>query len=100
MFRPLAFTKTYAMAAAAALSLTLVPILMGYWIRGRILPEERNPINRFLIRVYHPVARFVLAHSRAVIVAAAALVAVTVVPLLRLGSEFMPPLYEGDLLYM
>jgi len=100
LFRPLAFTKTYAMAAAAVLSLTVVPILMGYWIRGRILPEERNPINRFLIRVYHPVAAFVLAHSRAVILAAAALVAVTVVPLLRLGSEFMPPLYEGDLLYM
>jgi hypothetical protein len=55
LFRPLAFTKTYAMAAAAALSVTVVPILMGYWIRGRILPEERNPINRFLIRVYHPV---------------------------------------------
>jgi Cu(I)/Ag(I) efflux system membrane protein CusA/SilA len=100
LFRPLAFTKTYAMAAAAALSLTLVPILMGYWIRGRIPPEERNPINRFLIRVYHPVVAFVLAHSRAVILAALALVAVTVVPFLRLGSEFMPPLYEGDLLYM
>ncbi len=100
LFRPLAFTKTYAMGAAAALSLTVVPILMGYWIRGRILPEERNPINRFLIRAYHPVAAFVLAHSRAVILAAAALVAVTVVPLSRLGSEFMPPLYEGDLLYM
>jgi Cu(I)/Ag(I) efflux system membrane protein CusA/SilA len=100
MFRPLAFTKTYAMAAAAALSLTLVPILMGYWIRGRILPEERNPINLFLIRAYHPVARFVLSHSRVVILAAAALVAVTVIPLTRLGSEFMPPLYEGDLLYM
>ncbi len=100
LFRPLAFTKTYAMAAAAALSLTVVPILMGYWIRGRILPEERNPINRSLIRAYHPVAAFVLAHSRAVIIAAAALVAVTAVPFLRLGSEFMPPLYEGDLLYM
>jgi Cu(I)/Ag(I) efflux system membrane protein CusA/SilA len=100
LFRPLAFTKTYAMAAAAVLSLTAVPILMGYWIRGRILPEERNPINRFLIRAYHPAAAFVLAHSRSVIVAAAALVAVTVVPFLRLGSEFMPPLYEGDLLYM
>jgi Cu(I)/Ag(I) efflux system membrane protein CusA/SilA len=100
LFRPLAFTKTYAMAAAAALSVTAVPILMGYWIRGRILPEERNPLNRFLIRAYHPAAAFVLAHSRAVIVAAAVLVAVTVVPFLRLGSEFMPPLYEGDLLYM
>jgi Cu(I)/Ag(I) efflux system membrane protein CusA/SilA len=100
LFRPLAYTKTYAMAAAAALSLTVVPILMGYWIRGRILPEERNPINRYLIRAYHPIAAFVLAHSRAVIVAAAALVAVTILPLLRLGSEFMPPLYEGDLLYM
>ncbi len=100
LFRPLAFTKTYSMAAAAALSVTAVPILMGYWIRGRILPEERNPLNRFLIRAYHPAAAFVLAHSRAVIVAAAALVAVTAVPFLRLGSEFMPPLYEGDLLYM
>jgi Cu(I)/Ag(I) efflux system membrane protein CusA/SilA len=100
LFRPLAFTKTYAMAAAAALSLTVVPILMGYWIRGRILPEERNPINRFLIRVYHPVAAFVLSHSRAVIVAAVAIIAVTIIPLSRLGSEFMPPLYEGDLLYM
>jgi Cu(I)/Ag(I) efflux system membrane protein CusA/SilA len=100
LFRPLALTKTYAMAAAAVLSLTAVPILMGYWIRGRILPEERNPVNRLLIRAYHPVAAFVLAHSRSVILAAAALVAVTAVPFLKLGSEFMPPLYEGDLLYM
>ncbi len=100
LFRPLAFTKTYAMAAAAALSVTAVPILMGYLIRGRILPEERNPLNRFLIRAYHPAAAFVLAHSRAVIATAVALVAVTAVPFLRLGSEFMPPLYEGDLLYM
>ncbi|WP_242392373.1 efflux RND transporter permease subunit [Anaeromyxobacter oryzisoli] len=100
LFRPLAFTKTYAMAAAAALSVTLAPILMGYWIRGRILPEERNPLNRLLIRAYHPVVGFVLAHSRWIILAAAAVVAVTVVPFLKLGSEFMPPLYEGDLLYM
>ncbi|WP_242344628.1 efflux RND transporter permease subunit [Anaeromyxobacter terrae] len=100
LFGPLAFTKTYSMAAAAVLSLTVVPILMGYWIRGRILPEERNPINRFLIRAYHPVAAFVLAHSRAVIVVAVAIIAVTVIPLSRLGSEFMPPMYEGDLLYM
>ncbi len=100
LFKPLAFTKTYAMAASAALSVTAVPILMGYWIRGRIPPEERNPINRFLIRVYHPVVKLVVAHSRWVIVASAALVAVTAIPFLRLGSEFMPPLYEGDLLYM
>jgi Cu(I)/Ag(I) efflux system membrane protein CusA/SilA len=100
LFRPLAFTKTYSMAAAALLSVTLVPVLMGYWIRGKIRPEERNPINRLLIRAYHPVARFVLRYSKLVILAAVLLVAVTVIPFRMLGSEFMPPLYEGDLLYM
>ena len=100
MFRPLAFTKTYSMAAAAILSITIVPILMGYWIRGKILPEERNPINRFLIRIYTPVVDFVLKHNKWVIVAALALLAITVIPFRNLGSEFMPPLYEGDLLYM
>lgn len=100
MFRPLAFTKTYAMAAAALLSVTLVPVLMGYWIRGKILPEQRNPINRALIRGYHPVVRAVLRRPRLVVVAAGAVVALTAIPFLRLGSEFMPPLYEGDLLYM
>ena len=100
LFRPLAFTKTYSMAAASILSITIVPILMGYWIRGKILPEERNPINRFLIRIYTPVVDFVLKHSKWVIVAALGLLAVTAFPLKNLGSEFMPPLYEGDLLYM
>ncbi|MEK6755691.1 MAG: CusA/CzcA family heavy metal efflux RND transporter, partial [Bacteroidota bacterium] len=100
LFRPLAFTKTYSMAAAAILSITIVPILMGYWIRGKILPEERNPINRFLIRIYTPVVEFVLKYNKWVIFAALALLAVTIIPFGKLGSEFMPPLYEGDLLYM
>ena len=100
LFRPLAFTKTYSMAAAAILSITIVPILMGYWIRGKILPEERNPINRFLIGIYTPVVNFVLKHSKWVIIGALALLAITIVPFNRIGSEFMPPLYEGDLLYM
>jgi len=100
LFKPLAFTKTYSMAAAAILSITIVPILMGYWIRGKILPEERNPINRFLIRIYTPVVDFVLKYNKWVIVAALAILAVTIIPFNRIGSEFMPPLYEGDLLYM
>jgi Cu(I)/Ag(I) efflux system membrane protein CusA/SilA len=100
LFKPLAFTKTYSMAAAAILSITIVPILMGYWIRGKILPEERNPINRFLIRIYTPVVDFVLKHNKWVIVAALITLGVTIIPFNRIGSEFMPPLYEGDLLYM
>ena len=100
LFRPLAFTKTYSMAAAALLSITIVPILMGYWIRGKILPEKKNPINRFLIRVYTPVVDFVLQHTRWVITGALVLIGITVFPLSKIGSEFMPPLYEGDLLYM
>ncbi len=100
LFKPLAFTKTYSMAAAALLSITLVPVLMGYWIRGKILPEHKNPINRFLIRIYHPVLEFVLRFKWPVLGLALATVLVTVIPFSRLGSEFMPPLYEGDLLYM
>ena len=100
LFKPLAFTKTYSMAAAAILSITIVPILMGYWVRGKILPEERNPINRFLIRIYTPVVDFVLKHNKWVIVAALILLGITVIPFNNIGSEFMPPLYEGDLLYM
>lgn len=100
LFKPLAYTKTYSMAAAAALSITIVPILMGYWIRGKILPEERNPINRFLIKVYHPVCDFVLKYNKWVIATVLVLLAATYIPFSRLGSEFMPPLYEGDLLYM
>jgi len=100
LFKPLAFTKTYSMAAAAILSITVVPILMGYWIRGKILPEERNPINRFLIKIYTPVVDFVLKYNKWVIVAALVILGVTVIPFNNIGSEFMPPLYEGDLLYM
>jgi len=100
LFKPLAFTKTYSMAAAALLAVTIVPILMGYFIRGRILPEERNPLNRFLIAVYHPVAAFVLKRPKTVLVGVLVLIAVTLFPLSRLGSEFMPSLWEGDLLYM
>ncbi len=100
LFRPLAFTKTYSMGAAAILSITIVPILMGYWIRGKILPEDRNPINRFLIRVYTPVVNFVLKHSKWIIVGALFLLGITIIPFNKIGSEFMPPLYEGDLLYM
>ena len=100
LFKPLAFTKTYSMGAAALLSITIVPILMGYWIRGKILPEERNPINRFLIRIYTPLVNFVLKYNKWIIVAALVLMGITVIPFKKLGSEFMPPLYEGDLLYM
>ena len=100
MFKPLAFTKTYSMAAAALLSITLVPVLMGYLIRGRILPEHRNPINRLLINIYHPVLEFALRFKYILLLVAVLVVAVTVIPFRRLGSEFMPPLWEGDLLYM
>jgi Cu(I)/Ag(I) efflux system membrane protein CusA/SilA len=100
LFKPLAFTKTYSMAAAAILSITLVPVLMGYWIRGKIRPEEKNPINKFLIRLYHPVVNFVIRNWKLVIITTVILLAVTYIPFSRIGSEFMPPLYEGDLLYM
>jgi Cu(I)/Ag(I) efflux system membrane protein CusA/SilA len=100
LFRPLAFTKTYSMAAAAILSITIVPVLMGYWIRGKILPENRNPINRFLIWAYTPVVSFVLKFNKWIIVAALALLTITIIPFNKIGSEFMPPLYEGDILYM
>ncbi|HJS04878.1 MAG TPA: efflux RND transporter permease subunit [Variovorax sp.] len=100
LFSPLAFTKTYAMAAAAGLSVTLVPVLMGYLIRGRIPHEAANPVNRFLMSAYRPALEVVLAFPKATLVAAALLLALTAVPVLRLGGEFMPPLDEGDLLYM
>jgi Cu(I)/Ag(I) efflux system membrane protein CusA/SilA len=103
LFKPLAFTKTYSMGAAAFLSVTLAPVLMGYLIRGRILAEERNPLNRFLIAAYHPVMVFILRHKAlcwGMITSAVLAVVVTWWPYSRLGSEFMPPLYEGDLLYM
>src|SRR5512136_1790767 len=126
MFKPLAFTKTYSMGAAALLSITLAPILMGYFIRGKIPAEEKNPINRFLIWLYHPVIDFVIRWRWWVIVGAAVLIGWVffpwnklaarllpdgpvkewafkvgkIFPYQHIGSEFMPPLYEGDLLYM
>ena len=100
LFRPLAFTKTYSMAAAAILSITIVPILMGYWIRGKIIPEERNPVNRFLIRVYSPIVDFVIRFNKWIIGVALVLICITVIPFNKIGSEFMPPLFEGDILYM
>ncbi len=126
LFKPLAFTKTYSMGAAALLSITLAPILMGFFIRGKIPPEEKNPINRFLIWLYHPVIDFVIKWRWPVIFTAAALIVWVFLPSNKLaarllpdgkakewafkvgkifpyqniGSEFMPPLYEGDLLYM
>ena len=126
MFKPLAFTKTYSMAAAAILSITLAPVLMGFFIRGKIPHEDRNPLNRFLVWLYHPVIDFVITWRWPVIFTAAALVVWVFLPWNKLaarllpdgqakewafrvgkffpyqsiGSEFMPPLYEGDLLYM
>ncbi|MEE8207219.1 MAG: efflux RND transporter permease subunit [Nitrospinaceae bacterium] len=100
LFSPLAFTKTYSMAAAALLSVTLVPVMMGYFVRGRILPEKRNPLNWLLINIYKPIIWMVLRMKWVVILIALLVVAVTVIPLKQLGSEFMPPLNEGDLLYM
>ncbi len=100
LFKPLAFTKTYAMAAAALLSVTLVPVLVGYWVRGRILPEQRHPVSRVLIWLYEPILAFALRSRWAVLGLVLLALAVTFAPLARLGSEFMPPLWEGDLLYM
>jgi len=100
LFGPLAFTKTYAMAAAAALSVTLVPVLMGYWIRGRIPDETKNPLNRWLIRAYQPLLDAVLAHPKTALVVAVLVFLSAAWPISRLGGEFLPPLDEGDLLYM
>ena len=100
LFHPLAFTKTFAMGFAALISILVVPFLMVLFIRGRIAPEEKNPVNRVLIRTYHPFVRFVLRHRALTLIAALLIVASTVPVFLRLGSEFMPPLYEGSLLYM
>ncbi|MGP9812441.1 efflux RND transporter permease subunit [Rhodopseudomonas sp. NSM] len=100
LFSPLAFTKTFAMAAAALLSVTLVPALMVIFVRGRIVPEHRNPINRALIWIYRPVIKAVLNAKLIVILAAVAILAVTVWPARQIGTEFMPTLDEGTLLYM
>jgi Cu(I)/Ag(I) efflux system membrane protein CusA/SilA len=100
LFKPLAFTKTFSMAFAAILSVTLVPAIAALFIRGHIRPEEANPVSRVLVRLYDPVCRFALRFRWPIILAAAALVALTVPIVFRLGSEFMPPLNEGTLLYM
>ncbi len=100
LFHPLAFTKTFAMGFAAITSVVIVPFLMIAFIRGKIPEEHKNPINRFLMWIYHPCVRFVLRHRIATLVAAGALMAITVPIFLRLGSEFMPPLNEGTILYM
>ena len=100
LFAPLAFTKTYAMAAAAALTITLVPVLMGYFIRGRVAPEHNNPVNRVLQAVYLPVLKKVLDFPKTTILLALAVLATGLWPLDKIGAEFMPPLDEGDLMYM
>jgi Cu(I)/Ag(I) efflux system membrane protein CusA/SilA len=100
MFSPLAFTKTYSMAAAAGLAVTLVPVLMGYLIRGRIPKETANPLNRWLIAIYRPTLDVVLRFPKATISVSVLLLGLSLWPLQHIGSEFMPPLDEGDLLYM
>ncbi len=100
LFSPLAFTKTYAMAAAASLAITLIPVLMGYLIRGNVPVEQKNPLNRFLIRIYRPLLDGVLRRPKTILLGAAVLAIATLWPVSRLGGEFMPPLDEGDLLYM
>jgi len=100
LFKPLAFTKTYAMAAAAGLAITVVPVLMGMFIRGRIIPERKNPINRLLIFIYRPFINAVLRIPRTIIFLAIVITAIGLWPLTKLGTEFMPELDEGDLMYM
>ena len=100
MFSPLAFTKTYAMAASAGLAVTLVPVLMGYFIRGRVIPEHKNPVNRLLVGVYMPVLKAVLSFPKTTIALVLAITLVGFWPVSKIGSEFIPPLDEGDLMYM
>ncbi|WP_243040665.1 efflux RND transporter permease subunit [Dyella sedimenti] len=100
LFKPLAFTKTYAMAAAAGLAVTLVPVLMGYLVRGRIRAERDNPLNRGLIALYRPILEAVLRYPKATLVLAGVLFLSAAIPFSQLGSEFMPPMDEGTLLYM
>ena len=100
LFKPLAFTKTFTMFFASVLAITITPALAAIFIRGRVKPEEKNPLSRFLIRVYEPVVAFVLRFKKTVIISSVLIFAVSVIPFLRLGSEFMPPLNEGTILYM
>jgi len=100
LFKPLAYTKTFAMLFSSFLAITLTPVLMTLFIRGKIRPEEKNPVSRFLHKIYEPVAHLALRFRKTVIVIAIIIMAVTVYPFMKLGSEFMPPLYEGSLFYM
>ncbi len=100
LFAPLAFTKTYAMAAAAGLSITLVPVLMGYFIRGHIRPEHENPVNRVLIAAYRPFINFVLRRPGTVLIIALVAATSIIIPIMKVDSEFMPDLDEGDMMYM
>jgi Cu(I)/Ag(I) efflux system membrane protein CusA/SilA len=100
LFRPLAMTKTYSMAAAAGLSVTLVPVLIAMFVKGRIRKEQDNPINRFFIRIYRPALSWALERPKTILAAAGILLAITIFPLTQLGAEFMPPMDEGDILYM
>lgn len=100
MFSPLAYTKTYAMAAAAALSITLVPVLMGYFIRGKVLPEQKNPVNRVLVAAYLPALKLVLKFPKTLMALSLLVMALGFWPAQKIGSEFIPPLDEGDLMYM
>ena len=100
LFAPLAWTKTFSMAAAAMLSVTLVPVLMLVFIRGHIRPEAENPVNRFLIRIYRPIIASVMNWKKTTIVLALVAMAISIIPASRLGSEFMPTLNEGTLFYM
>ena len=100
LFSPLAFTKTYAMAASAGLAITLVPVLMGYFVRGKVLAEHKNPINRILISTYTPIIQMVLRYPKTTILGALVLLLAAFWPARQIGYEFMPPLDEGDLMYM
>jgi len=100
MFSPLAFTKTYAMAASAALAITLVPVLMGYFVRGKVKAEHENPVNRILTYIYKPVLRTALAYPKSILLGATVILAIGLWPANKIGTEFIPPLDEGDLMYM
>ncbi|MEZ7279217.1 efflux RND transporter permease subunit [Pseudoalteromonas sp. 68 DY56-GL68] len=100
MFSPLAYTKTYAMAASAGLAITLVPVLMGYFIRGKVISEQKNPVNRLLVAAYKPLLNAVLKAPKTTLVLALVLAAIGFYPVKKIGSEFIPPLDEGDLMYM
>ncbi len=100
LFKPLAFTKTFAIAASALVSITVIPALTVIFVKGKVISESRNPFSKFAIKLYRPIISFVLNHRATVILVSVVLLILTAVPVLKIGSEFMPPLYEGDLLYM